>query len=392
MTFEESLAWLYSTQQFGIKLGLENIKRLLAALGSPETKFLSIHVAGTNGKGSVCVMMDSILRKAGRHCGLTTSPHLVDFCERIRVNGEMIPRSAVADGLTRIREISAGWEHSPTFFEINIALAFDWFARTDCEIAVVETGMGGRLDATNVLRPLVSVITPIALDHTQWLGSTLAAIAGEKAGIIKEGIPVVSAPQEIEAHEVLQKTAEARSAAIHFVTEPVLGVAPGIPGDHQLWNAALAVKALEVAGVFPSQDLIREGIEKVFWPGRFQIVNDRFVLDGAHNIHAARALCETWRARFGDSKPTIIFGVLRDKEFGSILDLLSTLSAQFIYVPVRSERSLPPEELASLHPGRICPSLQEALAAVADSEGPVLITGSLFLVGEALRFLDSTPH
>lgn len=392
MTFEESLAWLYSTQQFGIKLGLENIHRLLAALGSPESKFQSIHVAGTNGKGSVCVMMDSILRRTGRRCGLTTSPHLVHFCERIRVDGEMIPRSAVAKGLTRIRELSAGWEHSPTFFEINIALAFDWFALTGCEIAVVETGMGGRLDATNVLRPLVSVITPIALDHTQWLGSTLAAIAGEKAGIIKEGIPVVSAPQEPEAGEVLQKTAESRSAPIRFVTDPIQGILPGIPGHHQLWNAALAVKALEVAGLAPSQDLIRVGIEQAFWPGRFQIVRERFILDGAHNIHAARALCEIWRERFGHTEPIIIFGVLQDKDFGSILDLLATLSTRFLYVPVHSDRSLAPQELADLHPGQVCHSLQEALDAVSSSKDPVLITGSLFLVGEALKLLDSAPR
>ena len=205
MTFQESLSWLYGTQQVGIKLGLDNIRRLLGALGVEVERSRFLHVAGTNGKGSVCAMLDAICREAGFRTGLYTSPHLVTFHERIRLNGVMIPGEAVVAGLSRIRGLIAGWEMHPTFFEITTALALDYFQRENAELIVLETGLGGRMDATNVVRPAVSVITAIGLDHQAYLGSTLAEIAGEKAGIIKPGLPVVSAPQDREAEAVLRR-------------------------------------------------------------------------------------------------------------------------------------------------------------------------------------------
>ena len=192
MTWDDGLAWIYSTRETNIKFGLEKTHRLLDALGRPEKNLRFLHVAGTNGKGSVCAMLDAILRRSGYKVGLFTSPHLMDFRERIRVDGKMISRSAAAEGLSRIKGAVEEWENGPTFFEIATILALDHFASQGCDFVVLETGMGGRLDSTNAVTPLVSVVTPIAMDHMSWLGDTLPEIAGEKAGIIKSGVPAVS--------------------------------------------------------------------------------------------------------------------------------------------------------------------------------------------------------
>ncbi|HEV3409005.1 MAG TPA: Mur ligase family protein, partial [Chthoniobacterales bacterium] len=215
MTYAEALGWLYGLQRFGIKLGLENIRRLLRALNVPAPEQRVIHVAGTNGKGSVCAMIDSILQAAGYSSGLFTSPHLVTFRERIQVNGEMISEDEVAAGLTSIRETVREWDPHPTFFEIATALGLAHFKRAACEFIVLETGMGGRLDATNAVAPIVSVITPIDYDHEKWLGHTLPEIAAEKAGIIKSGVPVISAAQKEEAAAVIRGAVEAANKERH---------------------------------------------------------------------------------------------------------------------------------------------------------------------------------
>jgi dihydrofolate synthase / folylpolyglutamate synthase len=384
--YEEALAWLYSTQQFGIKLGLENIRGLLGALGDPRQCLSFLHVAGTNGKGSVCAMLDAILRASGRRTGLYTSPHLVDFRERIRVDGVNIPPQAVADGLTILREISADWSHSPTFFEIATALALRHFAEERCELVVLETGMGGALDATNAVFPLVSVITPIALDHTRWLGATLAEIAREKAGIIKPGVPVVSARQEPEAAAVLVERAAIAGSSLEFVEAPLERAEIGLRGIHQRENSALAVAALRAAGVGVSDEAVGQGLRDVRWPGRFQVVNERIVLDGCHNPHAAAQLLVNWRDAYGKEKATVIFGALGDKDYSAMLRILEPISREVFFVPIRSERSAAPEALAEActvqH--RIFQSVKDALEA---SHGRTLVTGSLFLAGEALQAL-----
>lgn len=388
MTFEESLAWLYSTQQFGIKLGLDNIRSLLAALDQPQTGLSFFHVAGTNGKGSVCAMLDAILQKTGRRCGLYTSPHLVDFRERIRVNGEKIPAEAVAEGLTKIRDFGTGWEHSPTFFEIVTALAIWHFARAGCEVVVLETGMGGRLDATNAVTPQVSVITPIAFDHTQWLGNSLEEIAGEKAGIIKHRVPVASAPQAYGAELVLRKAAERHEAPITFAEVSATPRDVGLKGRHQQENAALAIAALEAAQMEISPEHLAAGLRDVCWPGRFQRVGDRMVLDGSHNPHASAHLVELWQETFGTEKAAVIFGALADKDYEAMLRTLEPIAREFLFVPVRSVRSVGPEKLISPVPNRVFPSVQAALEAAG---GLTLVTGSLFLVGEAMEVLDVAP-
>ncbi len=384
---DSELPWLYSTQMFGIKLGLENINRLLAELGDPHLTLRCIHVAGTNGKGSVCAMLDAILREAGHTVGLYTSPHLVDFSERIRIQGLPIPHNDINAGLKNLRELSSTWEHSPTFFEFTTALALDWFAGR-CDIAIIETGMGGRLDATNVVNPLVSVITPIAMDHMQWLGGTLAEIASEKAGIIKEGRPIVSAAQLPEAEIVLSKTAAARQSRITFVNLPWEGEV-SLPGLHQKQNAALAVEAIKISGLAASSEDIATGLTTVSWPGRFQRLGERWVFDGAHNPHSAGALVRTWKQEFGDLRVPVIFGCLADKDVASVLKTVESIASEFHFVPVANDRTISPAELMTLTslPSQAHSSPRHAMKAQTTATSPVLITGSLFLVGEILSIM-----
>ena len=405
MTFDESLTWLNSTQFFGIKLGLDNTRRLLGHLGNPERQLRIFHVAGTNGKGSVCAMLDSIFRSAGLKSGLYTSPHLCDFRERVLVDGKMISRNATAELLTRLHNFCKDWTHSPTFFELSTALALGHFARERCDVVILETGMGGRLDATNAVTPVVSIITPIAMDHAEWLGDSISKIATEKAGIIKPGIPVVSAPQPPEAAEVLRAKAAGCGSPLSFVDQPYEGEI-GLEGTHQKWNASLAVAAVDVgqaSGLLAQQgtrdacptcisipeDAVASGLRDVNWPARFQRIGDRIILDGAHNPHAATVLVKTWRERFGLEKPSIIFGAMKDKDCPEMLGILSEIAASFFFVPVANPRTSDPAELAQSTrcPAKTFPSLSAAIDSAMAEPPPVLITGSLFLAGEALDIL-----
>ena len=399
MDYREALAWLYSTQVFGIKLGLETIERLLAALDYRSSARV-IHVAGTNGKGSVCAMIAAICDAQGYRTGLFTSPHLVTFCERIRIDGHPISEEAAAAGLTRLRDLTSAWTPIPTFFEFTTALALDWFRQVHAEIIVLETGLGGRLDATNAITPVVAVLTAIDFDHTAWLGDTLAAIAGEKAGIIKPGIPVVSAPQEPEAAEVIARTAAAAGAPLHIVAAPAPeSYAVGLAGSHQRLNAALALAALEAGGIATDEKARRAGLSRVDWPGRFQrLETGRIILDGAHNPAAARRLAHTWHEEYGGHhRATIILGILRDKDAAAICRALEPLAIRFITVPARNPRTLAPEELCAVlnqvapgAPAQAALDFPAALQIARSSPEPILVAGSLFLVGEALAFLTGS--
>ncbi len=389
MTFTQALDWLNSTQFTCIKLGLENTQRLLDAVGNPERHLRFIHVAGTNGKGSVCAMLDACLRASGYRTGLYTSPHLVDFRERVRLNGTMISQEDTADGLTRLRETALNWDHEPTFFELSTVLAIDFFKRSHCDVVVLETGMGGRLDSTNVITPLVSVITPIAMDHMSWLGDSIEKIASEKAGIIKPQVPVISSPQESAARGVLIEKARTCGSQLHVVDKP-LCTPVALPGAHQLWNAAVTVAALDASGLNCPPEAISLGLSSVQWPARFQNLGDRIVIDGAHNEHSAHALLSTWKEFFNDEKATIIFGALCDKNYREMLIALQEISKEFFFVPVKSERGLDPEVLPPCTdlPSQTFPDLESAVEAALSTPSPVLITGSLFLAGEALELLE----
>jgi dihydrofolate synthase / folylpolyglutamate synthase len=411
VNYREALAWLYATQRFGIKLGLENTERLLVALprrgdfqiaaGGLEAAApcIVIHVAGTNGKGSVCAMIDAIVRAAGHRTGLFTSPHLVSFRERIRVNGEKISEEEVARGLSEIRVRIRDWDPHPTFFEITTALALQHFQTMRCEILVLETGMGGRLDATNAVQSSVSVITPIDFDHEKWLGHSIGEIAKEKAGIIKRRIPVVSAPQRPEAEVIIRQRAEECDAPLQFINDSWTKTKIALHGEHQKMNAAVAIAALQAAGVTTSDDAIARGLESVEWPARFQIWDERLVIDGAHNPASARILAQTWREEFGDERAVIILAVLRDKNAAAITDALWPIANEFVLPEMRSERALPPNELAevisSITPSLPCsvtPSVAEAVSAAQRTSERVLITGSLHFAGEALAFLRGEPN
>lgn len=415
MNYTEAIDWLYATQGIGIKLGLENIRRLLKAFDLPcypETPSAApiVHLAGTNGKGSVCAMLDAICRAAGVRTGLFTSPHLVTYRERIRLNGEMIPEEDAARWLTRLRDEVAEWEPQPTFFELTTALAMAWFKEQGAEVIIIETGLGGRLDSSNALPPALTLLTPISLDHQQYLGETLAMVATEKAGIIKPGVPVISSLQPASAAHVISETAARVGAPLHWVETPV-DLPVRLRGSHQRWNAALAAAGARLPGVFGkriSESAIAEGLRKVAWPGRFQQLHDldqhgrsrEIILDGAHNPAAAERLVMTWRECYGEepsARPTILFGALRDKDVEAILAQLAPLARRFLFTPVRNPRSLSPEELVAMAqrnaPGARCAlfgSLEEALDAFEAKEPGerLLITGSLFLVGDALASLE----
>ena len=403
MNYREALAWLYATQRFGIKLGLENIERLLAALPGSGLETAApckvIHVAGTNGKGSVCAMIEAIARVAGYRTGLFTSPHLISFRERVRVNGEKISEDEVAGGLTEIRELIGSWDPHPTFFEIATALALQHFQTTRCEILALETGMGGRLDATNAVQSSVSVITPIDFDHEKWLGQSIDQIAKEKAGIIKPRIPVISAPQRPEAEVIIRQRAEQCDAPLQFVNDPWTKTRIALHGEHQKMNAALAIAALQATDIKVSDDATTRGLSSVEWPARFQIWNEHIVIDGAHNPASARILAQTWREEFGDEHAIILLAILRDKNAAAIIDALRPIASKFLFPRIRSERALPPHDLASIFsfktpslPHSITPSVAEAISAALKFSERILIAGSLHFAGEALALLRGEPN
>ena len=394
----EALAWLYGTQRFGIKLGLENIQRLLQELDVPAQEQRVIHVAGTNGKGSVCAMIDSICRAHGSRTGLFTSPHLVTYRERIRVNGEMIAEGKVAEGLTAIHRLISDWEPHPTFFEITTSLALMHFKECRCELIILETGLGGRLDATNAVEPVVSVITPIGYDHEKWLGNSLEEIAGEKAGIIKARLPVVSAAQEPVAEKVIRARAAECEAPIQFVRDAYSKTPLALAGAHQKQNAALAIAALRHGGITVTEREIARGLAGVQWPARFQRWDERIIIDGAHNPAGARILAQTWRENLGRQRATLVLAVLLDKDVLGICQALAPICDSVILPRIRSERALPPEELARAIssitptlPHSITPSVGDALERARRGSNPILLTGSLHFAGEALATLSGDP-
>jgi dihydrofolate synthase / folylpolyglutamate synthase len=343
------LDWLYSTQLFGVKLGLESTRKLLGVLGLPAEGQKFIHVAGTNGKGSVCAFLHSLMKASRVNAGLFTSPHLVHFRERISDTERTISAAELAKGLETLRTVCQGWEPHPTFFELTFALGMDWFRKRGLEWVILETGMGGRLDATNTMTPAVTIITTIHYDHQQNLGSTLREIATEKAGIIKPGVPVVTLKQPPEAMKVIADRAREVGAPLSIITTPLRGYQIGLSGQHQLWNATLAVSAMRAAGFKPTDLVLREGLKSVEWPGRFQqFEKERLVLDGAHNLEAAETLVRTWHQVFPGEKATLVFGGVKDKDMKSILRALQPIVARWHFTSFDNPRASTPEDLQKI--------------------------------------------
>jgi len=349
MTYPEAIQFLHGLRHFGANFGLETTRQLAAQAGNPHEQLRFIHVAGTNGKGSTCAMLESIYRASGLRVGLFTSPHLVSFAERIQVNRQLIPEAAVARLVTELRPQLAAFpaDRSPTFFEVVTVLALRYFAEQHCELVIWETGLGGRLDATNIVTPLASVITNIQLDHERWLGNTLAQIAAEKAGIIKPGVPVISGATEPAAQAVIAETAQRCGSPLTLVTADAAqrgmladAVVP-LAGAHQRVNAAVALATVQVlqATLPVNDELIRVGLEATHWAGRWQRVvltgGRCIVLDGAHNPAGAAALRATLEMQFPGARPVFILGILEDKDWATMCERLVTKAARVIVVPVR---------------------------------------------------------
>ena len=411
MSYAEAIQFLYGLQPFGVNFGLERAHKLAALAGNPQAKLRFIHVAGTNGKGSTCAMLESIFRAAGLRVGLFTSPHLVSFRERIQINRQLIPQNDVAQLVAEIQPLLKQFpaETHPTMFEVVTLMALKWFAGQNCDLVIWETGLGGRLDASNIVTPLASVITNIAFDHTQWLGDTLEKIAAEKAGIIKPGVPVVTATDAPEALNVIKRIAREKNAPLTIITANDVAsrlartFTPSLLGDHQKLNAALALATVEVLhGQIPVRaENIRAGLAAVNWPGRLQLIRKAngqiILLDGAHNADGANVLRAALEKHFSTPRPVFIFGALADKNWLAICRTLAPLAAKIFTVPVASGRTADARELAaafhSANPAAEVAATESLVAALNASKNEpfIVITGSLYLIGEALEQLGLSP-
>jgi dihydrofolate synthase / folylpolyglutamate synthase len=411
VNYPEAIDYLYSLRWFGAKLGLRNTFRLAELAGNPQERLGFIHVAGTNGKGSTCAMLESIYRAAGLRVGLFTSPHMVSFGERIQVGRRPLTQEQTVRQVRELQPLLRQFpqEEHPTFFEVVTVMALRHFAEQQCELVVWETGLGGRLDATNIVTPLLSIITNIQYDHQKWLGATLASIAGEKAGIIKPNIPAITGAEEPEALEVIAAAARERNVPLTVVPpsaalEPPLDtLALPLPGLHQKKNAALALAATRVLQpLLPVDDrTVRAGLEQVRWAGRMQLIRraggGKVLLDGAHNPAGAEVLARALQEDFPGEPLTLVLGILEDKDWEAMCRQLAPLARRILLVPVHSERTATPHGLAEVcqraNPAATvieCASLAEALAR-AEPDPFVTIAGSLYLVGEAMELLHLSP-
>lgn len=399
----DPLSYLFSLEHFGIKLGLDNISTLVARLGHPERAFRSIHIAGTNGKGSVTAMVDAAIRAAGHRSARYTSPHLVDLAERFVIDGRPVAREALIAALVDVRDAAESLRADgllavqPTFFEVTTAVAFELFRRAGVETAVLEVGLGGRLDSTNVVSPIATAITSIALDHEQYLGFTLADIAFEKAGIIKPGVPVVVGDLAPEAAAVIARVARQRGAEI--IQASATDAAPfaiGLRGRHQVINAAVAVRllgALHARGIAVAQGAIARGLADPGWPGRLDLRRlpdgRELLLDAAHNPAGAAALASYLRER----RPPLplVFAAMRDKNIAGILAPLAPVIDSLVVTRASNPRSADPSAIVG-HARAVAPSLvvsiapspAEALALAWRKSPAIVVAGSIFLLGDVL--------
>ncbi|KPK35675.1 MAG: hypothetical protein AMK70_04800 [Nitrospira bacterium SG8_35_1] len=446
MNYQDTWAFLDNLQFFKIKLGLESMRMFLDELGSPEKELKFVHVAGTNGKGSVAVTLLTLLAKAGYTVGLYTSPHLSSVRERFRINDEYISEDEFADEGSRIHDILAG--RQITYFEFTTALALLWFARRNVDLAILEVGLGGRLDATNVIAPLASVITNVSRDHELYLGNTLAEIAGEKAGVIKEGVPVISGVGSGETEDerivlsVVERFCKERKAPLFLhgrdflveqtedgnwdywamkrkgcckLREKITGLSARLKGKYQVLNAGLALATLEILGQFGfsvNETTIRAGLLEVSWPGRLESFclsridgalidctsedSRQYLLDGAHNPVGVASLCEALENDYEYDRLILVWAAMSDKDFSSVLPRIGGLAEVIIFTRLEYGRSALPEQLLKVLPPAsqervLCENdLDTALEKAAELASPadlICIAGSLYLVGEARKKL-----
>jgi dihydrofolate synthase / folylpolyglutamate synthase len=421
-SYDTCLETLFSLRRFGIILGLDVIENILRKLGDPQNNFKTIHVAGTNGKGSIASTLATILLHSGFRVGLYTSPHLVRFNERICINNLPVSDEDVVAAYEAVKAVHQG-TREPTFFEFSTAMAFYEFDRHNVDWAVIETGMGGRLDATNIISPDLAVITNISLEHKLYLGKTISEITREKGGIIKQGVPVVTGVTQKHAVSVLKSIAESQSAPLfcfkdafrvrktsdttfnYYGIEHVWrDLHTGLSGRHQVYNAALVLAACEILnknGLNLTLTNIQYGLEKNKWPGRLEIVSATplILLDGAHNFIAARYLARYLSENLSQRNITLIIGILDDKPFKTMLKDLLPLCKKAILTRPKIDRALAPEKLYAVAKEmisdiRIIPDVDKAILHAVKNASPddaVCIAGSLYVVGEAKEFFEKRP-
>lgn len=410
--YSDTLNWIYNLRGGVIDLRLDRMDQALALFGHPERQFPALHIAGTNGKGSTAAMLHRILHLAGYRTGLYTSPHLVSFTERIKIGDEEISSDDVVALAGEINQRISGNGVALTFFEIVTVMAFVYFARRRIDVGVIEVGLGGRLDATNLVRPIATLITTISKDHEGYLGSDLRSIGREKAGIIKPGVPLVcgSLPSEVAA--LVKQIAEEKQSPAYFfgsdfeiflknqgyfdyngIKRNYSDVTVALRGRHQRTNAALALAALETASAsFPVADeTVRQGLESVNWPGRFEILREHpwIVLDGAHNGEGVNALAQTLKEFGQGRKIKLLFAAMEDKDWRYMLSILLPVVNELILTRVQMDRSAEPDQLAASVPGtvrcRIVGDARSALALLLREAAPediIVAAGSLYLLGE----------
>jgi dihydrofolate synthase/folylpolyglutamate synthase len=419
----DPLSYLFGLEPIGIKFGLENIEALVASLGHPERAYKTIHIAGTNGKGSVTAIVDTALAAAGRRSARYTSPHLVDIRERFVIAGQPVRADALDRAIVDVRShidalrAAGALSVQPTFFEVTTAIAFELFKRAGVDVAVIEVGLGGRLDATNVVSPEATAITSIAFDHEQYLGHSLRAIAGEKAGTIKPGVPVVVGAVTADAEEAIESVAWERGAPIVRAWDGVtVGRASSAPtqfrlrtpahdygevelalaGAHQIGNAVVAVRLLELIGV-PAAAIV-EGLARVSWPGRLELRRfpdgREMLLDAAHNPAGAAALA-SYLHESGAERPALVFSAMRDKDLDAVLRALLPAVGAVVVTRASNSRAAEPAELAervrAIEPALplvIAPAPRDALAAAWQLRPRIVVAGSIFLLGDVLRVID----
>jgi dihydrofolate synthase/folylpolyglutamate synthase len=413
-SYSETLNYIYNLRGGEIDLKLDRVDRALALFDRPERSYPSFHIAGTNGKGSTAAMLHRILTLAGYRTALYTSPHIMSFTERIRVRDREITEDEVVALAEEIERRTSAAGIRLTFFEFITVMAFVYFGRRSVDVAIVEVGLGGRLDATNFVTSCVSIITTIARDHEAYLGSEPLSIAREKGGIIKPGVPLVGGRFAPEIQRLFEETARDKQAASYFLGRDfsvslkddgrfdysglhgaLSDLSLGLAGRHQRSNAALALCALEIARAeFPvGVTTMREGLAKVFWPGRLETVLERpaVILDGAHNEEGVKALAAEMRERLGSRKATVVFAAMADKDWRLMLRELSDIAAGFVLTRVAMDRSADPVEMAAAVrsagalPAKAVPDARQAVADAIQSAAPediVLVTGSLYFLGE----------
>ena len=420
MTYDEALNYIHSVSNFFCKPGLERISELCHRIGDPQKKLKFIHVTGTNGKGSVCSMLASILMAEGYKVGLYTSPYVREFNERMRINGRNIPNEYLAMLTEEVRQSADKMMDSPTEFELITAIAFEYFSREKCDIVVLEVGMGGRLDATNIIEsPLLSIITGISVDHIAFLGDTIEQIAGEKAGIIKQNCPVLFGGESKVAEEIIAKEANKKQSILYKTDYSSLSVEDmtlegttfnykgkrdiklSLLGEYQPRNASVVLDAVDIlrqGGIKINEEAVKVGLANAKWPARFEIIKNEptVIFDGAHNLQGIEAAVKSIKQYFPDKRVIVISGVLKDKDYQKISDSISEIASRVYTITPSNPRALSAMEYANIFESKgikaiCCGSVNEAIdLAIKEAtatNSAICCLGSLYTYCEIIKLV-----